>query len=76
MDNFLLDNGFSRCHSDNSFHTKKVGKYLIILFIFVDDSLLTGSDPNHINHVKSSLKKKFEMTDLGHLYYFLGLQVL
>jgi len=26
--------------------------------------------------VKSSLKKKFEMTDLGHLHYFLGLQVL
>eukprot|EP00253_Pinus_taeda_P033216 PITA_33216 len=33
-------------------------------------------DPNLINHVKSSLKKKFEMTDLGHFHYFLGLQVL
>eukprot|EP00253_Pinus_taeda_P010111 PITA_10111 len=33
-------------------------------------------DPNLINHVKSNLKKKFEMTDLGHLHYFLGLQVL
>eukprot|EP00253_Pinus_taeda_P004324 PITA_04324 len=32
-------------------------------------------DPHLINHVKSSLKKKFEMTDLGHLHYFLGLQV-
>jgi hypothetical protein len=26
--------------------------------------------------VKTSLKKKFEMTDLGFLHYFLGLQVL
>eukprot|EP00253_Pinus_taeda_P027865 PITA_27865 len=33
-------------------------------------------DPNLINHVKSSLKKKFEMTDLGYLHYFLSLQVL
>eukprot|EP00253_Pinus_taeda_P014057 PITA_14057 len=33
-------------------------------------------DPNLINHVKSSLKKKFEMTDLGRLHYFVGLQVL
>eukprot|EP00253_Pinus_taeda_P028825 PITA_28825 len=33
-------------------------------------------DPNCINHVNSSLKKLFEMTDLGHLHYFLGLQVL
>jgi hypothetical protein len=29
-----------------------------------------------LNHVKTSLKKKFEMTDLGFFHYFLGLQVL
>ena len=76
MDRFLLDNGFSRCHCDNTVYTKKVGKYFTILVLYVDDIILIGSDPNHINHVKSSLKKKFEMTDLGHLDYFLGLQVL
>ena len=75
MDNFLLENGFSRCHSDNIVYTKKVGKSLIILVLYVDDLILTSSDPNLINHVNSSLKKNFEMTDLGHLHYFLGLQV-
>ena len=76
MDSFLLDIGFSRCHFDNTFYTKKVGKSLIILALYVDDLILTGSDPNLINHVKSSLKKKFEMTNLGNLHYFLGLHVL
>eukprot|EP00253_Pinus_taeda_P031679 PITA_31679 len=76
MDSFLLESGFSRCHSDNTVYTKKEGKSLIILVLYVDDLILTGSDCNLINHVKSSLKKKFEMTDLGHLHYFLGLQVL
>eukprot|EP00253_Pinus_taeda_P032551 PITA_32551 len=76
MDSFLLEIGFSRCHSDNTIYTKKVGKSLIIFVLYVDDLILTGSDPNLINHVKSNLKKKFEMTDLGHLHYFLGLQVL
>eukprot|EP00253_Pinus_taeda_P013053 PITA_13053 len=76
MDSFLLEYGFSRCHSDNTVYTKKVGKSLIILIVYVDDLILTGSDPNLINHVKSGLKKKFEMIDLGHLHYFLGLQVL
>eukprot|EP00253_Pinus_taeda_P002382 PITA_02382 len=33
-------------------------------------------DPNLMNHVKSNLKKKSEMKNLGHLHYFLGLQVL
>eukprot|EP00253_Pinus_taeda_P034512 PITA_34512 len=76
MDSFLSESGFSRCHSDNTVYTKKVGKSLIILVLYVDDLILTVVIPNLINHVKSSLKKKFEMTDLGHLYYFLGLQVL
>eukprot|EP00253_Pinus_taeda_P025435 PITA_25435 len=76
MDSFLLDTGFSRCHSHNIVYTKKVGKSLIILVLYVDDLIHTGSDPSLINHVKSNLKKQFEMTDLGHLDYFLSLQVL
>jgi hypothetical protein len=76
MDNFLLDTGFSRCHSDPNVYTKKVGSHLIILVLYVDDLILTGSDSKLLNHVKTNLKKKFEMTDLGFLHYFLGLQVL
>ncbi len=76
MDSFLLDTGFSRCHSDPNVYTKKVGNHLIILVLYVDDLILTGSDPKLITHVKSSLKQNFEMSDLGHLHYFLGLQVL
>eukprot|EP00253_Pinus_taeda_P031974 PITA_31974 len=41
MDSFLLEIGFSRCHSDNSVYTKKVGKSLIILVLYVDDLILT-----------------------------------
>eukprot|EP00253_Pinus_taeda_P004905 PITA_04905 len=76
MDSFLLEIGFFRCHFDNTVYTKKVGKSLIILVLYVYDLIFIGSDPNLINHVKCNLKRKFEMTDLGHLHYFLGLQVL
>eukprot|EP00253_Pinus_taeda_P021863 PITA_21863 len=57
MDSFPLYNGFSRCHSDNTVYTKKEDKSLIILVLYVDDLILTGSDPNLINHVNSNLKK-------------------
>jgi hypothetical protein len=76
MDNFLPDTSFCRCHSDPNVYTKKVGSHLIILVLYVDDLILTSSDPKLLTHVKSSLKKKFEMTNLGYLHYFLGLQVL
>jgi hypothetical protein len=76
MDSFLLDTDFSRCHFDPNVYTKKVGNHLIILVLYVDDLILTSSDPKILNHVKSNLKKKFEMINLGYLHYFLGLQVL
>jgi hypothetical protein len=76
MDSFLIATGFSRCHSNPNVYTKKVGSHLIILVLYVDDLILTGSESKLLNHVKTSLKKKFEMTDLGFLHYFLGLQVL
>ena len=76
MDSFLLDIGFSRCHSNPNVYTKKVGNHLIILVLYVDDLILTGSDPKLITLVKSSPKQNFEMSYLGHLHYFLGLQVL
>eukprot|EP00253_Pinus_taeda_P013260 PITA_13260 len=56
MDSLFLDICFSRCHSDNTVYTKKVGQSLISLVLYVDDLILTGSDPNVINHVKSNLK--------------------
>jgi hypothetical protein len=76
MNNFIIDTGFFRCHSDPNFYNKKVGRHLIILVLYVDDLILTSSDSKLLNHVKTNLKKKFEMTDIGFLHYFLGLQVL
>jgi hypothetical protein len=76
IDTFLIAIGFSRCHFDPNVYTKKVGSHIIILVLYVDDLILTGSGSKILNHVKSSLKKKFEITDLGFLHYFLGLQVL
>ena len=60
MDSFLLDNGFSRWNSDNIVYTKKVGKSLIILVLYVDDRILTCSDPNHINHVSLASKRSLK----------------
>jgi hypothetical protein len=76
MDTFLIATGFFRCHPDPNVYTKKLWSHLIILVLYVDDLILTGRDSKLLNHVKTSLKKKFEMKDLGFLHYFLGLQFL
>ena len=61
---------------DANVYTKKVGNHLITRVLYVDDLILTSSDPKLITHVKSSLKQNFEMSDLKHLHYFLSLQVM
>jgi hypothetical protein len=44
MDRFLIETGFFRCHCDPNVYTRKVGSHLIILVLYVDDLILTGSD--------------------------------
>jgi hypothetical protein len=55
---------------------KQFGRQPQILRTYNGGLIFTGSDPKILNHVKTSLKNKFEMTDLGYFHYFLGLQVL
>lgn len=44
--------------------------------VYVDDLLITGSDMEMISEFKQSMLKRFEMSDLGLLTYYLGIEVL
>ena len=47
----------------------------MVITIYVDDLIVGGDNEEEIEHVKSLLKKKFDM-DLGELRYFLGIEVI
>jgi hypothetical protein len=64
MENFLIDTRFSKCHFDHNVYNKKVGIYLIILVLYVDNLILISSESKLLSHVKTNLKNKFEMTYL------------
>ncbi|KAK1414596.1 hypothetical protein QVD17_30343 [Tagetes erecta] len=48
---------------------------ILIVCIYVDDLIFTGNSEVQIMSFKESMKKEFEMTDLGLMHYFLGIQV-
>ncbi|GJR20679.1 hybrid signal transduction histidine kinase M [Tanacetum coccineum] len=48
----------------------------LLLFIYVDDIILTTSSPALLQQIIDSLHSEFDMTDLGALNYFLGICVV
>lgn len=75
IDEFLIQLGFKKCTVEYGVYvmnSKDSG--MLIICLYVDDLLITGSDPEEIKEFKLTLNQEFEMTDLGELSYFLGLE--
>ena len=75
MDVFLLSQNFQRCRSDPNVYLKKYDGHIIIIFLYDDELLITGSIVSSISAVKTALDNAFEMSDLGLLKQFLGLEI-
>ncbi|KAM0070581.1 putative RNA-directed DNA polymerase [Helianthus debilis subsp. tardiflorus] len=68
--------GFKQSNSDHSLFLKRRDNLVTCLIIYVDDMILTGNDEEEMTTLKDNLFAEFEMTDLGRLKYFLGIEVL
>ncbi|CAN6699275.1 unnamed protein product [Malus baccata var. baccata] len=67
--------GFIMSQSDNSLFVKHDGVDVIALLLYVDDIILTGSNPIKVQAVITELGDVFDLKDMGKLSYFLGLQI-
>ncbi|VVA32593.1 Hypothetical predicted protein, partial [Prunus dulcis] len=72
---FLPALGFKMSHSDPSLFVKYSDSAIVVLLLYVDDIILTGSNPQVIQEVIIELGSVFELKDMGILTYFLGLQI-
>ncbi|XP_031250562.1 uncharacterized protein LOC116108453 [Pistacia vera] len=43
--------------------------------LYVDDLLITRSNSKELNQFKTAMQNEFEMTDLGQMTYFLGMEI-
>ncbi|XP_016649740.1 PREDICTED: uncharacterized protein LOC107881145 [Prunus mume] len=67
--------GFVSSHSDPSLFAKHDGRNVVILLLYVDDIIITGSSSTLVQSVIDDLGQVFDMKDIGQLTYFLGLEV-
>ena len=61
---------------DATLFVKKVGKIVVYLVVYVDDLLITGNNESYLVSIMKKLKKGFKMKILGHLHYYLGIEVI
>ena len=67
--------GYMTSHYDSALFLHHTNKCIILLLLYVDDMIITGNDLSGIQELKNFLSQQFEMKDLGHLSYFLGLEI-
>ena len=75
LDQILKRLGFKKCSKESSVYRKDDKGKLLIVAIYVDDLFVTGNSKAEIADFKKNMSKNFEMSDLGLLTYYLGLEV-
>jgi hypothetical protein len=76
LNEHLLKIYFKHFNSDDAtLFIKKVGKIVVYIMVYADDLLITGNNEAYIASIKKELKNGFELTDMGYLHYYLGIEV-
>ncbi|GAU30667.1 hypothetical protein TSUD_31390 [Trifolium subterraneum] len=71
-DKKMVSKAFEKCPHEHTLFVKFGPKdEILIVSLYVDDLILTGNNLDMIEDFKRSMKKKFDMTDLGRMSYFL-----
>ena len=72
----LNSRGYTHSMNDYSLFHKKSSSSMVLVAVYVDDVIITGTDLLEIQDLKTFLHETFKIKDLGRLHYFLGLEVL
>ncbi|GJU80595.1 retrovirus-related pol polyprotein from transposon TNT 1-94, partial [Tanacetum coccineum] len=72
---FLIKHEYSMGMVDNTLFTKKSKSHLIIVQIYVDDIIFGSTSQNLCDDFAKILNDEFEMSMMGELNFFLGLQI-
>ncbi|GJU32920.1 retrovirus-related pol polyprotein from transposon TNT 1-94 [Tanacetum coccineum] len=75
LSKFLLANNFFKGVVDPTLFTRKSGKHILLVQIYVDDIIFALTDHNACNIFSKEMSSKFQMSMMGQMSFFLGLQV-
>nr|GEW35269.1 putative reverse transcriptase domain-containing protein [Tanacetum cinerariifolium] len=72
---FLIDSGFQKGSVDTTLFIIKKGEHIMLIQIYVDDIIFGVTNPKYCIKFSKLMEKHFEMSMMGEMKFFLGLQV-
>nr|GEU71280.1 uncharacterized mitochondrial protein AtMg00810-like [Tanacetum cinerariifolium] len=76
LSKYLLKNGFRRGKIDHTLFIRRQREYFILVQVYVDDIIFGSTNPQLCREFEALMHEKFQMSAMGELNFFLGLQVL
>ncbi|KAE8705324.1 hypothetical protein F3Y22_tig00110429pilonHSYRG00698 [Hibiscus syriacus] len=75
IDKYFQENGFNKCPYEHALYIKIKDGDILIVCLYVDNLIFTGNNPSMFNEFKDMMMKEFEMTYMGLMAYYLGIEV-
>nr|GEX66360.1 retrovirus-related Pol polyprotein from transposon TNT 1-94 [Tanacetum cinerariifolium] len=70
---FLMAKGFSKGVVDPTLFIRRTGKHILNVQIYVDDIIFVLTDPRDCDRFSNEMSSKFQMSMMGQMSFFLGM---
>ncbi|GJU47630.1 retrovirus-related pol polyprotein from transposon TNT 1-94 [Tanacetum coccineum] len=75
LSNFLVSKGFYKGSIDPTLSITKKGEDILLVKIYIDDIIFGSTNPKLSKTFEKLMHSKFEMSMMGELKFFLGIQI-
>ncbi|GJR53924.1 putative ribonuclease H-like domain-containing protein [Tanacetum coccineum] len=75
LSTYLMENGFRRGTIDKTLFIKKIKNDILLVQVYVDDIIFGSTKESLSTEFEQLMHKRFQMSSMGELTFFLGLQV-
>jgi hypothetical protein len=75
LDKYLLQQGFKRGMSNNNIYLRIEKDSLLVTMVYVDDIIFGCNNDESSHKFSQEMSKEFEMSMIGEITFFLGLQI-
>ncbi|GKF44206.1 retrovirus-related pol polyprotein from transposon TNT 1-94, partial [Tanacetum coccineum] len=75
LSSLLIEHHFTKCIFDPTLFTRRHGGDILLVQVYVDDIIFGSTNPDFSKRFANLMKNNFEMSMMGELKFFLGLQI-